>query len=229
MCVTGAADASEVANGQNYNKDEQSTKVGVTIAARRDQLMIMKRSLSDSDSEESDSSAKKSKSDDDSVPSTHEYLELVLSRIVDLQRQIDEGVYASDETSDLGSDLEESDSDDEDVMQEVLTKVFKDLPGTPDSLSAIIDSTSKAPKAQMEAIRSKSIQLSGFETCKKVAVNFIENIAQLTPLDLSHDAMQEMKEVSLTELEARKRVLGSQLDMHLAVKQSDYTARLMRE
>lgn len=71
----------------------------------------------------------------------------------------------------------ESDSDDDtnDIMTEVLTKVFKDLPGSSKAVTTIIDSTSKPSQAQLKAIRSKSIQLSGFETCRKVAADFVKN------------------------------------------------------
>ena len=145
----------------------------------------------------------------------------------------------------------ESDSHD-DIMKEVLIKIFKELPGTSKAVTAIIDSTSKPSVAQLEAIRSKKIQLSGFEVCRKVAVNFVKNIVQLTPFETVSDEVwnhllltnrllqankifgntkhlvQRRCEANPMEFEAGKQILGS-LDLHLAAKQRDYTARLMRE
>ncbi|XP_016844695.1 neuropeptide CCHamide-2 receptor [Nasonia vitripennis] len=194
--------------------------------SEREAASTMKRSSSSSNSgrDGNASRAKRAKSNEEnSVPSTREYLQLALARIVELQRQIDEGIYVTDETSDLG----DSDSDD-DIMTEVLTKVFKDLPGSSKAVTTIIDSTSKPSAAQLKAIRNKRIQLSGFEVCRKVAVNFVKNAGQFEPLETASGDVQRGYDVSPSEFEARKRMLGS-LDLHLAAKQRDYTARLMRE
>ncbi|OXU29725.1 hypothetical protein TSAR_016157, partial [Trichomalopsis sarcophagae] len=158
--------------------------------SEREAASTMKRSSSSSNSgrDGNASRAKRTKSNEEnSVPSTREYLQLALARIVELQRQIDEGIYVTDETSDLG----DSDSDD-DIMTEVLTKVFKDLPGSSKAVTTIIDSTSKPSAAQLKAIRNKRIQLSGFEVCRKVAVNFVKNADQFEPLETASGDVQDL-------------------------------------
>lgn len=138
-------------------------------------------------------------------------------------------------------------------MKEVLTKVFKDLPGSSNAVTAIIDSTSKPSAAQLAAVRGKSIQLSGFEVCRKVAVNFVKSPTDEVQVAIytenSQTRVSILYESKLwkhfvcfaqrrwndddggggpTEFEARKR-MSAGLDLHLAAKQRDYTARLMRE
>ena len=142
-------------------------------------------------------------------------------------------------------------------MKEVVIKVFKDLPG-PSRFSSIIENVMKPRHPGLDAIRHKSIQLSGYDTCRKVAVNFMRNIVKYTPkvaINSSQfrsgtfsradvrtasyrtglienginclESTNRRRETLSSDYEIRTRMLKS-LDLHLAIKQRDYTARLMR-
>lgn len=139
--------------------------------------------------------------------------------------------------------LGESDNDD-DLMKHVLTKVFRDLPGTTSAkLSGIIEHGTRT-RQELSRIRSKSIQLSGYDTCRKVAVDFMKKTVQSEPPYRLPDSplksrrksignadfMDEIDRQKMSEnsnYQIRMRMLTS-LDLHLATKQRDYTARLMR-
>ncbi|XP_058794283.1 uncharacterized protein LOC131665992 isoform X2 [Phymastichus coffea] len=181
----------------------------------------MKRSSATLPPEKSHVETKKSKAKDESlVIDTHDYLDLILNRITDLQRQINQGVYVTDNVINLG----ESEADGS-IMKEVLTKVFKDIPETSKTVANIIDSTSKPSVAQLRAIRNKRYQLSGFEVCRKIATHFVKNIVCSSAFEAVPNSNQKRCD---NTVEMRAKIAG-QLDLHLAVKQRDYTARLMRE
>lgn len=122
-------------------------------------------------------------------------------------------------------------------MREVLTKVFKDLPGSSPSVSSIIERATRPPPAELERVRAKSIQLSGYDTCRRVTLDFMKNIVKHTPKpdDLRENLRRsrslnnrnKRRETICTDYEIRSRMLKS-LDLHLAVKQRDYTLKLMR-
>ncbi|XP_031845830.1 uncharacterized protein LOC116432722 [Nomia melanderi] len=183
-------------------------------------------------------------------PSAREYLQLALARVLELQRKIKEGTYTTDNTSDLGES-----SSEEDLTKEVLRKVFQNLPGTPNSVDRIINRSSRNP--QLDAIHGKRIQLMGYDTCRRAAVEFMKNAVRETRRDASpamiqpnhsdfHLATYSRNEPRLAQCrtgllrssrrrdagssydrEIRDRMLKS-LDLHLATKQRDYTTRLMR-
>ncbi|XP_020709672.2 uncharacterized protein LOC105688917 [Athalia rosae] len=137
----------------------------------------MKRSLSApclADGEENGSKKAKEESEE---PTGREYLQLALARVLELQRQVKDETYTSDNTSDLG----ESDSE-EDVMKEVLIKVFKDLPGSSPAVTSIINRATRPQPPQIRAIRDKRIQLSGYDTCRKVALEFMNTVVKSTPV-----------------------------------------------
>ncbi|XP_043528599.1 uncharacterized protein LOC122538507 isoform X2 [Frieseomelitta varia] len=179
-------------------------------------------------------------------PNAKEYLQLALARILELQREIKDGTYATDHTSDLGES-----SSEEDLTKEVLRKVFKNLPGTPDSAEAILNraAKNKPSNSQLEAIHGKRIQLLGYDTCRRTAVEFMKNVARETRRDgkssdsnysgfrlgiysrneprVAHRRTGLRRSSSSCDQEIRDRMLRS-LDLHLASKQRDYTAKLMR-
>ncbi|CAL7950553.1 unnamed protein product [Xylocopa violacea] len=178
-------------------------------------------------------------------PNAREYLQLALARVLELQREIKEGTYTTDRTSDLGES-----SSEEDLSKEVLRKVFQDLPGTPDTVGTIIDRASKPRGSQLDAIHSKRIQLLGYDTCRRAAVDFMKNATRETKGDGTSQPLQsscsgfrlgtytrnELKMAhrrtgllrsSSRDQEIRDRMLRS-LDLHLANKQRDYTVKLMR-
>ncbi|XP_076635762.1 uncharacterized protein LOC143348912 [Colletes latitarsis] len=179
-------------------------------------------------------------------PNAREYLQLALARVLELQREIKEGTYVTDHTS----DLEESSSE-EDLTKEVLRKVFENLPGTPDAVGTIIDRASRPRNSQLEAIHGKKIQLLGYDTCRRTAVEFMKNAVHEMRKNASSKTIypgfrlgiysrneprmaqrktgllkNQKKEVGYDQ-EIRDRMLRS-LDLHLASKQRDYTANLMR-
>ncbi|KAF3420021.1 hypothetical protein E2986_11344 [Frieseomelitta varia] len=212
-------------------------------------------------------------------PNAKEYLQLALARILELQREIKDGTYATDHTSDLGNkiivlpnsfenhqcpqplaELKQltygifppgESSSEEDLTKEVLRKVFKNLPGTPDSAEAILNraAKNKPSNSQLEAIHGKRIQLLGYDTCRRTAVEFMKNVARETRRDgkssdsnysgfrlgiysrneprVAHRRTGLRRSSSSCDQEIRDRMLRS-LDLHLASKQRDYTAKLMR-
>ena len=144
-------------------------------------------------------------------------------------------------------------------MKEVVKKVFKDLPGSSKSVNSIIDNAIKPRHPELDVIRSKSIQLSGYDTCRRVAVDFMKNVVKFTPKTANNSnpfrlgtysradvrtagyrtgliengitsqfAINQRRETLSSDYEIRTRMLKS-LDLHLAVKQRDYTGRLMRQ
>ncbi|KZC10420.1 hypothetical protein WN55_01849, partial [Dufourea novaeangliae] len=186
-------------------------------------------------------------------PNAREYLQLALARVLELQREIKDGTYTTEHTSDLGES-----SSEEDLTKEVLRKVFENLPGTPDSMGRIIDRASKPRNSQLEAIHGKKIQLLGYDTCRRAAVEFMKSAARETRRDAASRTIQlnyhgfRLGKYSRNEprvahcrtgllkstnrkdtvgtsydQEIRDRMLRS-LDLHLANKQKDYTAKLMR-
>ncbi|XP_024942480.1 uncharacterized protein LOC107269430 [Cephus cinctus] len=223
----------------------------------------MKRSLSAPCLAEADNEVKKIKSAAETLqPNGREYLQLALAKVLELQRQIKDDSYITDNTSDLG----ESDSE-EDLMKEVLTKVFKDLPGSSSTVDSVINRAIRPEPAQLEVVRGKSIQLSGYDMCRRVAVDFMRNVVKYTPRNredaekfhvgkysrvatkmanrrtgllveqnaqnvnlrqMDANSQDIQRENLSTEYEVRIRMLKG-LDLHLAVKQRDYTARLMRQ
>ncbi|XP_053983749.1 uncharacterized protein LOC128879011 [Hylaeus volcanicus] len=185
-------------------------------------------------------------------PNAREYLQLALARVLELQREIKEGTYVTDHTSDLGES-----SSEEDLTKEVLRKVFENLPGTPGAVDSIIDRASGPRNSQLEAIHGKKIQLLGYDTCRRTAVDFMKNAVYETrrsaPSRTPHSnhpgfrlgtysrneprlahrrtgllkTSQRKEGGCLYDEEIRDRMLRS-LDLHLANKQRDYTAKLMR-
>lgn len=103
----------------------------------------------------------------------------------------------------------------------------------------------------MDAIRSKRIQLLGFDTCRRMTLDFMKTIvsesrnrcssletAGVDPFDLPllrNELLRSRNGILASDLrkresnaqEIRTRMLRS-LDLHLAAKQRDYTAKLMR-
>lgn len=174
---------------------------------------------------------------------------MALARVLELQREIKEGTYVTDHTSDLGES-----SSEEDLTKEVLRKVFENLPGTPDSVGTIIDRASKPRISQLEAIHGKKIQLLGYDTCRKTAVEFMKSTVRETMKNALSKTMHSnhtfrlgtysrneprmahrktgllknspRKEDCSYDQEIRDRMLRS-LDLHLANKQREYTAKCM--
>lgn len=152
-------------------------------------------------------------------------------------------------------DIGDSDNEEE-VFKEVVIKVFKDLPGTSKSVNSMIENAIKARHPELDAIQSKSIQLSGYDTCRRVAVDFMKNVVKYTPkienntrsfhraiysdvktVNYKREFIEnrnsnqfitnQRQETISSDYEIKSRMLKS-LDLHLAIKQRDYTARLMR-
>ncbi|KAL6435113.1 hypothetical protein ACFW04_005307 [Cataglyphis niger] len=176
-------------------------------------------------------------------PNTKEYLQLALARVLELQRKINEGTYIA-EIDNGGSDL---DGSEEDLMKEIFAKVFQDLPGTPSSIAKIIDGGTHWRNPRTDAIHSKRIQLLGFDTCRRMALEFMKTIVRESrnrspSLDTAkagdltfqqNKSLYSRDEILANDLckresnaETRARMLRS-LDLHLAAKQRDYTAKLM--
>lgn len=144
-------------------------------------------------------------------------------------------------------------SSEEDLTNEVLRKVFENLPGTPDSVETIMNrvTNSKLNKPQLDAIHGKRIQLLGYDTCRRATVGFMKNVLRETKWDVNSKSSQSnysgfrlgiysrneprvahcrtglWKSTSSHDQEIQDRMLRS-LDLHLASKQRDYTAKLMR-
>ncbi|XP_043794972.1 uncharacterized protein LOC122716182 isoform X2 [Apis laboriosa] len=146
--------------------------------------------------------SKKAKSVEE--PNAREYLQLALARVLELQREIKEGTYTSDRTSDLGES-----SSEEDLTKEVIRKVFEDLPGTPDTVGKIVERMTKPNNSQLDAIH-------GFR---------LGTYSRNEPR-MAH-RRTGLRKSSICDQEIRDRMLRS-LDLHLANKQRDYTAKLMR-
>ncbi|XP_008560116.1 uncharacterized protein LOC103580217 [Microplitis demolitor] len=170
-------------------------------------------------------------------PNTREYLQLALKKIIELQNSVNDDTYFNDNTSELGDDT------DENVMREVLTNVFKDLPGSSKSMISVIERATKPQPSELNRVRDKSIQLSGYDTCRRVTVDFMRNVVKHTPKYVSNNdnitvnssnhhngndnTINTRRETLTNEYELRHRMLKG-LDLHLAVKQRDYTLKLMR-
>ena len=127
-------------------------------------------------------------------------------------------------------------------MRNVLTKVFRDLPGTSnEKVSQIIErGTHSRHNAEMESNRAKSIQLSGYDTCRRIALDFMKKSAKAEKPHRLPDLPGNSRRrtignfdraawngTSNSNYDLRMRMLSS-LDLHLAHKQRDYTVRLMR-
>ncbi|XP_014475321.1 PREDICTED: uncharacterized protein LOC106744797, partial [Dinoponera quadriceps] len=179
-------------------------------------------------------------------PNAREYLQLALTRVLELQREIEEGTYAT-EIDNGSSDLDVSGSE-EDLTKEILAKVFQDLPGTSNSIAKIIDREALWRSRRIDGIRNKRIQLLGFDTCRRMTLEFMKTVVRETrdrsslevgrydlsvPWDESLRSRNRIRASDLRESSAinaqeiRTRMLRS-LDLHLAAKQRDYTAKLMR-
>ncbi|EGI62856.1 Neuromedin-B receptor [Acromyrmex echinatior] len=192
-------------------------------------------------------------------PNTREYLQLALARVLELQREIKEGTYVAE--IDDGSDLSNAklfpffqalhnsnaSGSEEDLTKEILTKVFHDLPGTPSSLAKIIDRGTRWKNHRIDAIHSKRIQLLGFDTCRRMALEFMKTIIResrnkscsLNTIELDNFSQNESlhlkdgilvndfrkRESNTHEIQAR---MLKSLDLHLAAKQRDYTSKLMK-
>ncbi|KAG5331049.1 CCH2R protein, partial [Acromyrmex charruanus] len=195
-------------------------------------------------------------------PNTREYLQLALARVLELQREIKEGTYVAE--IDDGSDLSNAklftffqalrnsinfyaSGSEEDLTKEILTKVFHDLPGTPSSLAKIIDRGTRWKNHRIDAIHSKRIQLLGFDTCRRMALEFMRTIIResrnkscsLNTIELDNFSQNESlhlkdgilvndfrkRESNTHEIQAR---MLKSLDLHLVAKQRDYTSKLMK-
>ncbi|XP_067209105.1 uncharacterized protein [Linepithema humile] len=179
-------------------------------------------------------------------PNTKEYLQLALNRVLELQQEIKDGTYVA-ETNNDNDDLDMSDNE-EDLTKEILVKVFQDLPGTSSSVAKIVDREMRC-KNRMNAIHSSRIQLLGFDTCRRMALEFMKtimresrnrssslNTAKFNDLSFQQNELlysrdrilaSDLRKRESNVQEIRTRMLRS-LDLHLAVKQRDYTAKLMR-
>lgn len=135
----------------------------------------------------------------------------------------------------------------EDLTKEILTKVFRDLPGTPSSITKIIDRETRWRNHRMDGVHNKRIQLLGFDTCRRIALEFMKTIVResrnksssLNTIEVENFQRDESLHVEDRILandfrkqesnaqEIRARMLRS-LDLHLAAKQRDYTSKLMR-
>lgn len=135
----------------------------------------------------------------------------------------------------------------EDLTKEILTKVFQDLPGTPNSLTKIIDRETRWRNHHVDAIHSKRIQLLGFDTCRRMVLEFMKTIMQdsrsksssLNTIESNNfqqnESLHTKDGILLNDFhkratnaqEIRARMFRS-LDLHLAAKQRDYTFKLMR-
>ncbi|XP_011058765.1 PREDICTED: uncharacterized protein LOC105148635 [Acromyrmex echinatior] len=173
-------------------------------------------------------------------PNTREYLQLALARVLELQREIKEGTYVAEIDDDASGS-------EEDLTKEILTKVFHDLPGTPSSLAKIIDRGTRWKNHRIDAIHSKRIQLLGFDTCRRMALEFMKTIIResrnkscsLNTIELDNFSQNESlhlkdgilvndfrkRESNTHEIQAR---MLKSLDLHLAAKQRDYTSKLMK-
>lgn len=100
----------------------------------------------------------------------------------------------------------------------------------------------------MDAIHGNRIQLLGFDTCRRMALEFMKTIMRESRNRSSSLNSAKFNDLSLqqNELYSRDRILASDLrkresnvqeirtrmlrglDLHLAVKQRDYTVKLMR-
>lgn len=123
--------------------------------------------------------------------------------------------------------------------------MFRDLPGT-SNLFAIIDRETLWNR-RIDALHSKRIQLLGFDTCRRLALDFMKNVVHESrnrsssldraefdrfPENRSYSKDDEILASDLRKRESkaqeiRARMLKS-LDLHLAAKQRDYTVKLMR-
>ncbi|XP_063985158.1 uncharacterized protein LOC135166633 [Diachasmimorpha longicaudata] len=186
----------------------------------------MKRSNSAPCLVEAERQNKKIKTTDDRMgPNTREYLQLALARVLELQRAVKDDTYFADNTSDIGDC-----DNDEDLMRDVLTRVFKDLPGSSASVPSLIERATRRSPPELNKIREKSIQLSGYDTCRQVALDFMKTAVKTAPRPADRvrriDRTRRRDTLS-SEYEIRSRMLRG-LDLHLAIKQRDYTYKLMK-
>lgn len=143
--------------------------------------------------------------------------------------------------------LSDASGSEDDLTKDIITKVFQDLPGTPSSLAKIIDRETRWRNHRMDAVHSKKIQLLGFDTCRRIALEFMKTImresrnksSSLNTIELDDFQRNESVHTENGILaddfhkresnaqEIRARMLRS-LDLHLAAKQRDYTFKLMR-
>ncbi|XP_011301572.1 uncharacterized protein [Fopius arisanus] len=186
----------------------------------------MKRSNSAPCLFEEEAQTKKIKTSDEQVgPNTREYLQLALARVLELQRAVNDNTYFAGNSSETG----DSDTD-EGVMRDVLTRVFKDLPGSSSSVPSIIERATRRDPPELTKNREKSIQLSGYDTCRKIALDFMKtSVKSLPQIEKTVRRIDRTRERdSLTsDYEIRSRMLRG-LDLHLAIKQRDYTYKLMK-
>lgn len=125
--------------------------------------------------------------------------------------------------------------------------MFQDLPGTANSLAKITDRETRWRNHQMDANHNKRIQLLGFDTCRRMALEFMKTIMQesrnrfssLNTVELDNFPRNESLHLKAGILandfrkwetnaqEIQARMLRS-LDLHLAAKQKDYTSKLMK-
>lgn len=118
-------------------------------------------------------------------------------------------------------------------MRQVLTKVFKNLPGSSANVSSIIEKSTQTNYGNLNRVHSKSIQLSGYNTCRNIALDFmktaVKNAPKLETFDekIKKNERNWRRETMSSEYEIRSRMLRG-LDLHLAIKQRDYTYNLMR-
>lgn len=138
-------------------------------------------------------------------------------------------------------------SSEEDLTKEVIRKVFEELPGTPDTVGKIVERMTKPNNSQLDAIHGKRIQLLGYDTCRRTAIEFMKNAVREIRRDATTKSFQSgfrlgtysrneprmahrrtgLRKSSICDQEIHNRMLRS-LDLHLANKQRDYTAKLMR-
>lgn len=131
-------------------------------------------------------------------------------------------------------------------MKEIIAKVFQDLPGTSSSIAKIIDGGPYRRNPRTDAIYSKRVQLLGFDTCRRMALEFMKSIARESrnssasldtaePDDLTFQQNESYSRDGILPNDLRKRESNAEtrarmlrsLDLHLASKQRDYTAKLM--
>ncbi|XP_015110847.1 uncharacterized protein LOC107037042 [Diachasma alloeum] len=188
----------------------------------------MKRSNSAPCLTEAEVQKKRLKTSDEQMgPNTREYLQLALARVLELQRAVKDNTYFAENSSDIG----DSDSD-EDLMRDVLTRVFKDLPGSSASVPSIIERATRRNPPELNKVRGKSIQLSGYDACRKVALNFMKAAVKAVPQvddrrDIRRIDRTRRRDTLSSEYEIRSRMLRG-LDLHLAIKQRDYSYKLMK-
>lgn len=76
-------------------------------------------------------------------------------------------------------------SSEEDLTKEVVRKVFEELPGTPDTVGKIMERMTKPNNSQLDAIHGKRIQLLGYDTCRRTAIE-LSIMLCIAKLDAMH-------------------------------------------